>query len=99
MRSTIGGTINQAVAAALMALTSAMPPLGHQTHIAVRPGSGVVKTRNRGSRHTPRVRSEAARLKHAAKMRRRYYRWACGLLGNRCIDLATSHRCSETDHA
>ena len=56
-----------------------------QTQIAVRPGSGVVRTRERGYRHTPRVLDEAARAKHAAKMQRRYNRWADGLIENPCV--------------
>lgn len=72
-------------AAVLAMLFQAMPPLGQQTQIAVRPGSGVVKTRDRGYRHTPRLLNEAARSKHAAKMKRRYVRWDRGLRCNPCV--------------
>lgn len=72
-------------AAGLMAFAVGLPALGQQTQIAVRPGSGVVRTRDRGYRHKPRVLDEAARARHAAKMRRRYQRWVEGLSMNPCV--------------
>lgn len=80
-------TLNRAAASMIMAFAAGMPALGQQTQIAVRPGSGVVRTRDRGYRHTPRVLDEAARAKHAAKMQRRYLRWAWGEKFNPCISV------------
>lgn len=85
-------SFNHAIAAALLAMTASMPPLGQQTQIAVRPGSGVVRTRDRGHRHKPRVLDEVARAKHASKMQRRYNRWADGLIDNPCVSSAQCRR-------
>lgn len=76
MRSTMGGLIGIAL--------SALPPLFNR-HLppAVQSGHGVTRVRDR--RHKPRVLDEAARAKHAAKMRRRYDRWVDGLIDNPCV--------------
>lgn len=84
--------LNRAAASMIMAFAAGLPALGQQTQIAVRPGSGVVRTRDRGYRHTPRVLDEAARAKYASKMQRRYNRWADGLIENPCVSSAQCRR-------
>lgn len=85
-------TLNRAAASMILAFAAGLPALGQQTQIAVRPGSGVVLTRDRGYRHKPRVLDEAARARHAAKMQRRYVRWRDGLSMNPCVSREQFHR-------
>ena len=74
-----------ALVVAALSMASGMPALGQRTQIAVRPGSGLILTRDRGYRHKPRELDPVARAKHAAKMRRRYARWFNGICFNPCI--------------
>lgn len=74
-----------ALVVAALSMAAGMPALGQRTQIAVRPGSGLILTRDRGYRHKPRELDPVARAKHAAKMRRRYARWFNGICFNPCI--------------
>jgi hypothetical protein len=85
-------SLRNAAVAALMSVAAGMPALGQQTQIAVRPGSGLILTRDRGYRHKPRELDPVARAKHAAKMRRRYARWFNGVCFNPCISARETAR-------
>ena len=58
----------------MMAMAAGMPDLGQQREIATKPGSGVVRKRDRPQgfwgnkpKRTPRVLTDAQRAKHTAK--------------------------------
>lgn len=85
------------VAAALLALASSMPPLGQQTQIATRPGSGVVRKRERNFRHVPRQRTPEQIAKHKAKLHRRFERWIDGLAFNPCVSAAQAGKMGAWD--
>lgn len=75
--------IRRAAAAATLAVATGLPSLGQQTEIATKPGSGVVRM---ASRRPPRPKRTPEQIaKHAAKLRRRYARWASGLARNPCL--------------
>lgn len=99
MHSTNMNIAKQIAAAGLIAAASALPPLGQQTKIVERPGSGVVRERDKPHgfwgnkrKHKPRVLTDAQRAKHTAKMLRRYERWLSGIVNNPCIDRAVKFK-------
>jgi hypothetical protein len=76
-------------AAIALAIAAGMPALGQQTEISARPGSGIVRTRDRDSyKRQPRSRSPEQIAKHEAKMKRRHLRWAHGIADNPCLSMA-----------
>lgn len=87
----LGMSVGLSKAAASLFLAFAAS-LGQQTQTAVRPGSGAIHTRDRGYRHKPRELEPLARAKHAAKMRRRYERWARGECFNPCVSVERYRR-------
>lgn len=94
MRNHTANQLKMLAASGLLAMAAGMPPLGQQTRITERPGSGVVRERDKPHgfwgnkrKHKPRVLTPEARAKHEAKMRRRYERWAAGVANNGCLSL------------
>lgn len=94
MQHTSLNIAKQIAAAGLIAAAAGMPPLGQQTQIETRPGSGVVRERDKPRgfwgnkyKHVPRVLTPEQRAKHEAKMRRRFERWANGIINNPCLSL------------
>lgn len=84
--------IAKLAAAGLLAAAAGLPPLGQQTQLNTRPGSGVVRERDKPHglwgnkrKHKPRTLTPEARAKHEAKMQRRYERWVAGIAENPCI--------------
>jgi hypothetical protein len=75
-------------AAGILAVVAALPPLGQQAQIATRPGSGVVRKRERNFRHVLRQRTPEQIAKHKAKLARRFERWIDGLVFNPCVSAA-----------
>lgn len=73
-------TVNAAMLAAILGMPAG---LGQQTEIATKPGSGVVRVAGRRPPRPKRTPEQIA--KHAAKLRRRYARWASGLAWNPCL--------------
>jgi hypothetical protein len=72
------------VATALMtALAQGIPALGQQTSIVTRPGSGITRTSGGHKSKPERTPEQIAR--HAAKLRRRYLNWTCGIWDNPCL--------------
>jgi hypothetical protein len=87
--------MNRALVIAALSMSAGLPRLGQQTEIVARPGSGVVRERDKPHgfwgnkrKHMPRVLTDAQRAKHTAKMRRRYERWARGIIKNPCLRLS-----------